>query len=244
VTADLQVPHHEFSDPITQWGKAAPSGLSSRTALAQHSVPPSVDPAQSDGVLQAMVSFAAQLPWQEALAFAMTAQHVVPEAHAVEGQPASSIEPPLELPELLPLPPPEDEPPLLLPPPEDEPPLLLPPEDEPPLLLPPDELPFPPPSVPEPGFGVDELLQATQTSALATRSAVPNDAEMDARDAMNSLQYGQQSSTPPLQRDLTRRPCRTYHVARAGLHLRVAEFCSESLGCVRSGPSGLAYRRW
>jgi hypothetical protein len=161
-----------------------------RTALAQHCVPPSLDPAQSDGTVHATVLFDAQVVSHEALAVEMSAQHA-PLVHGVPGQPAE--EPPLELPEPLPLLPP-DELPLAEPP--DEPPL--------PLAEPPDELPLPPPSAPDPGFGVDELLQAIQTSVLATRSALPNDAEMDARDAMNSLQCGPQTSTPSLQRDLTR----------------------------------------
>jgi hypothetical protein len=54
----VHFPQNELSDVIAQFGNAAPSGLFSMPGVAQHSVPPSVDPAQSDGVVQLIVSLA------------------------------------------------------------------------------------------------------------------------------------------------------------------------------------------
>ena len=46
---ETQCPQKEVSVVIVQCGNAAPSGLFARTAVAQHSFPPSVDPLQSVG---------------------------------------------------------------------------------------------------------------------------------------------------------------------------------------------------
>jgi len=157
-------------------------------AVAQHSIPPSVEAAQSEGTVQLTTSLAGHVPSHlGAVVEIFAAQHVSPLGHGVPGQaPESTGAPlllPLELPLLLPL-----EPPLLLP--LELPPLL---PLEPPLLpleLPlPDEVPpleLPPPS----GLvsGVEELVpQAIQTSALAATAAIPNDRDADARDAMELL---------------------------------------------------------
>jgi histone-lysine N-methyltransferase MLL2 len=169
--------------------------LFSRSATAQHSVPPSVEPAQSEGWLQAIVSAGAHVVSQLVAAVVVFAQHV-PVVHGVPGQ-LPGGRPPLELPLLLPLLPPEELPPLLLPP-EELPPLLLPPEELPPLLLPPEdelalpeELPLPPPEpLLPPVIGVVELLHAIHTKVLATTSAPPRTTETERREAMCFLPPG------------------------------------------------------
>jgi hypothetical protein len=164
-------------------------------AVAQHSVPPSVEPAQSEGTVQAMTFSAAHVPWHAGAACEMFAQHVSPLVQGVPGQaaPASEI-----VPLLLPL-----EPAPLLLPPEELPllelvaPLLLPDELAPlelpvaPLELPllPDDAPpldEPPPS----GDAVPVAAldpHAVQTRAPPTKAADPTKREARARNAPNAM---------------------------------------------------------
>lgn len=186
-----------------QCGNAAPSGLSARTAVAQHSAPAS-DAAHSEGTEHSTVSFDAHVVTQLALPVTTSLQQTCPPVHGVPGHPVEEpeLEPPLLLPLELPLPAPLELafPPLL------EPPLLLPPELPLPAapLLPPFALPLllplgvgVPPSPATP-LGEPELPHATHTSVHATTAAQPNEKDAVARDVMEILMKGE--SLPRLAR--------------------------------------------
>jgi hypothetical protein len=172
----LHCPQYELIDSTWQlWGNVfPPSAPLLRTAVAQHSVPPSVEPAQSAAPVHPTRSSGAHELLHEVPSVAISAQQLSPVGQAVWGHaPALPLLlPPLEPPLLPPLEPP------LLPPLElavPPPPLLLLPL-EPPLEPPPEELPDeppePPPGFDEPPLGV-ELLHAIQTNVLATTAAPP-----------------------------------------------------------------------
>jgi hypothetical protein len=167
-----------------QCGKAAPSGLSRRSAVAQHLLPP----VQSDEPRHATLSSAGQFAWQSADEAAMSAQQLVlpPQGFAGHAPPSPTVpelEPaPLEPVPLDPVPlepvPLDDVVPLddavpLEPVPLDPVPLeLVEPEDVPPSSLPPV---------------FEELLQAIQTSEQQAMAAAPNEAETVSREAMENL---------------------------------------------------------
>jgi hypothetical protein len=189
VEVGQSVPQNDFSVEIVQYGNAAPSGLSTTSAVAQHCTPAS-DEVQSEGPSQPTVSSGAHVPSQAGFPVAMSAQHTSVPVHGVPGHEPGGAPPELLLPLLEPL----LEPlllPLLLPPlelPLDELPLLLLPLLELPLLLLPLELlpdDEPPLELPLGGATVDELpLHATQTMVHATRDAAPKTSETDARETM------------------------------------------------------------
>lgn len=140
--------------------------------MAQHSVPPSVEPAQSAEPVHP-TTLAAEHEPHVVPSVAISAQQVSPLGQAVWGHEVLVV-PPLLLPPAVPLPLPLAVP-LLLP---LAPPLELPetlPEELPPPLEPPELLEGGPPSWPPETLVGVELLHAIQTIVLATRAAAPTE---------------------------------------------------------------------